>query len=135
MRRGDNGGLTFHAGSRVAHLAGTVVVDGRAKNVGANGVAARQSLRKTLQNDDAGPVSRICSLCAGIECPAVAVRRKDAVLLVEVARLFGTDAHSTCQCYVAVTSQQALTGKMHGDERGRTSRLDVDAGTPQVQLI
>jgi len=43
------------------------------------------------------------------------------------------DRNSTCQGSIAFAGEQALTGHVDGDQRGRAGRLHGDAGTAEVE--
>ncbi len=70
----DDGGLTTHAGSRVAGLCAAVVVDRRSLDHGMDPVAVGQCIGQPLQDDDTDAATDDRPLCAGVKGPATAVR-------------------------------------------------------------
>ena len=66
----------------------------------------------------------------------MAVRGQDSALLIEVTVLQAhVDRRCAGQGHVALAVQEALTGQVDGDERGRAERLDGNRGTRQVELV
>jgi hypothetical protein len=72
---GDDGRLAVHAGGRIAHLAGAVVVDGGAENDGTDAVAGRQGVVEPSEYHCPRPAAEHRPRGGGIEAMAGAVRR------------------------------------------------------------
>ena len=136
LGRGDGLGLAVHAGRGVAHLAGAVVVDGRAPNESVNHVPILQCVLQTLEHDEAHALARDRALGVGGEGAAMAVGREDAPFLVEIAR-FLRDTHGDApgQGHVAFVIDEGLAGQMHGHQGGGTRGLHGHAGPAQVELV
>src|SRR5579875_3223878 len=86
LQRGrDDRGLTQDAGSGIADFEGAIVVDGRALDDGADGVAIGDGLGEALEDDDAEAITEEAAMGNGIEGATVAIVRLHAPVLVEVA--------------------------------------------------
>jgi hypothetical protein len=136
VRLGDDLGLAAHARRGVADLQRAVVVDGRALDDGVNHVAVGQRLGQPLEGDDADAVPFHRPLRPRVEGAAVPVGRVDAALLVGVAvpERHG-DGDAAGERDVALEIEEALAGRVQGDERGRARGLDGEAGPLEVQLV
>ena len=133
---GDDGGLGVGAGGGVAHFLRTVVVDRRATHDGVDGVSVGEGFIQPLEDHHARSAADHRPRGASVEGAAVAVRREDAALLVEVAGLQGqADAGTAGQGQVAVAKPKALAGLMDGHQGGGTGGLDGHARSAQTQEV
>ncbi len=136
QRFGDGLRLAVDAGREVAHLAGAVVVDGRAFDDGVDVVAVLNRIGQTAQHHDAHRAAEHRAFGVGIEGMAVAIGRQDLALVVEVAvAVRQLDRDATGQGHVAFAVEQALHTGVDGHQRGRAGGLHVDARALEVQQV
>ena len=129
-------GLAFDAGRQIAHLARTIVIDGRSENHCADMVAIFERVFKAPQNDDAQAAAEDRAAGCCIEGAAMAVAGENLAFAIDIAdALRDFDGDSAGQRHVALEVEQALAGKMNGDQRSGACGLHVDAGPAQVKLI
>ena len=136
LRLDDRLGLPRHARRQIACLARTVIVDRRRLDHGPDGIAVRNRIRETAQNDHACTAAEHGSRGAMVEGAAMAIGRKYFAVLVHVTtpvRQFDRDAAG--QRHVAFAVEQALAGIVHGDERGRAGGLHVHARAMQIEQV
>ena len=109
--------LRADAGGGVADLPPTVVVDRRATDRRVDGVAIGNRLRKVLEQDEANAAAEDRALGAGVERPAMSVRRQDPALNAHVARaLRDADRRRACKRHVAFAGENCLAGEMDRDQ-------------------
>ena len=90
--------------------------------------------RRSTTMPEAVAEHRACSIA--VERAAMAVRREDRALLVQVtAPLRQLDRHTAGERHVALVGLQALHRGADRDERGRAGVLDVERGTLEVELV
>ena len=100
---GAAGDLPFGSRRPETRLPRTVIGDCRAENYGPDVIAVRQGLAERAQNNYACPAAEERTPSIGIERAAMAVRRKNAVLLVQITRvLWHPDGHAASQSDVAL---------------------------------
>src|SRR5262249_45129427 len=124
------------AGGRVAHFARAVVVDGRAKKDRVDRVPRLDRVLEPPEGDDSHAASGDRSLRSDIKRPTTPVGRTDAALLVEIT--FANrdlDRSAASERDVAVKIEQALAGKVDGDQRCRACRSNRQARAGEVQLV
>ena len=132
----DHFRLSVGARRRVADLGRSIVVDRAAADHRDNRIARVEGVLQPLQDDDADAVAADGAGGGGVEGAAVAVGRRDAAFLIEIARrVRHLQRHAAREREVALVAEQALTRELHGDERRRARRLHRDARSPQVQLV
>ena len=132
----DDLGLPLHAGRRVGHLGGAVVVDGRALDHGVDGVAVGLGVLQPLEDDDPQPVAEHGSRSSRVEGAAVAVRRGHPALGPQIAgALREAQRGAAGERHVALAVEQALGRQVDGDQRGRAGGLHRQARPFEVQLV
>ncbi len=85
LSRANYLGLGTDAGSRVADLLGTVIVDGRAFDHGIDEVPIGQGIIQALQHHNPQAAACYGSGSLSIKGATMSVRRIDAALLVKIA--------------------------------------------------
>ena len=101
-----------------------------------NRVAVFQSIRQSLQDDDAHTVAADRTLSLGIERAAMPVWRTNSPLLIEIPRLERNgDRHTAGHGDITLVIQKTLTSLTDGNQRGRAGGLDNDAGPLEVKVI
>ena len=136
LRRRDHLRLPRHARRRVARLRGTVVVDRRSPDHREDRVAVRHGVGQPLQDHDPDAVPRHRARGLRVEGAAVAVRGRDAALLVQVAtRLRKLHPDPARERHVALVAEEAPTRHVHRHEGRRARGLDRDARPAEVELV
>ncbi len=111
----DDRGLAGFAGCGVADALRPVVVDHRGEDGAVDAVAVRQRVLEALERHDADAVGEDRARRVPVEGTAVAVRRHDHALLVEVAAFLGhVHGDAARQGQVAGAGAQRLAGEVHG---------------------
>ena len=124
----QHGFLRLGAGSHQP-VAAPVVVDGAAQDHGVDGVASGQGLREGLEDDHAGALAAHVAVGAGVEGLAAAIGGHDPGFGEadgDVRREH--DVHAAGQGQVALAGAQALTGQVHGHQRGGAGGIHGQAG-------
>ena len=132
----DHLGLAFDAGSRVADLQRTVVVDRGTQDDGLDFISVLEGVGQSLQHHHAHAVSAHRPLGLGVKGAAVAVGRQDTAFFVDVtASQRHAHPNAAGKGHVALEVQEASTRLVNRHERRRAGRLDGHAGPTQIQLI
>jgi hypothetical protein len=123
-------------GRREADLLHAVVVQRRAAQHRADGVAVAQRVLEALQDDDRSAVAADLAAGAAVEGAHVPVGCEDAALDAVVALgLQRREAHAAGQRHVALAPEQRLRAEVHADQRRRAGRLHGDARPLEVELV
>ena len=135
QRVGDHPRLALLAGGGEPGLVGAVVVDRRAAEDGADGIAVGDRVGQALQDDHPHPAPRHHAAGAGVEGAGVAVHRVDAALDRQVAaHLLELRRGAAGQRQVALAGGEGAAGEVDRHQRGRAGGLDGEAGSLEIEL-
>src|SRR5262249_16661959 len=113
-----------------------IIVDGRSTDHRINVVAVGDRGSYVLEQHHADAAAEDGALSLSIEGAAVPVRRQNAAGHAEIADALGdADRRRPRKRHVAFAGEDWLAGEVHGNQRSRTSRLNVDAGSREIEFV
>ena len=136
LRLADHPRLALDARRGEADLGRAIVVDRRTADHRMDHVAVGQRFGQRLEQHHADTTATQRAGGVFREGSAVAVRRQDHALLVQITLVLRQQQrHATGQRQVALARKEALAGLMHRHQRGRAGGLHRHARAAQVQLV
>jgi hypothetical protein len=134
--RGGDHGLLRRAAGRGEAIAGSVVVHRRAADHGVDRVAVGEGLGEPLEDQHAAAFPAHIPVGAGIERVAAPVRRESPEAGDRKRALRQqVEIDRSGQRHLGLAAAQAVTGEVHDDEAGGTSRVEREARALEAEDI
>ena len=121
--------LAFDTWRGIARLQIAVIINRPAFQYRIDMVAITQCVTQALQYDNAGSATEYGAIGTRIKSITTPIRGLHSALHVLVATAFrGIEGNATGDYQIAFPIQQTINTHHHGDHRGRTRRLHINAG-------